>query len=57
MKDNSCRSCGDSLEVKKTCNICSQVNQLFCHNCGYVSQEQTHLQCMMISLDCTLLDA
>jgi len=57
MKDNSCRSCGNALEVKKTCNICSQANQFFCHNCGYVSEEQIHFQCTMISLDHTLLDA
>jgi len=57
MKDNSCRSCGNTLEVKKTCNICSQANQFFCHNCGYVSEEQIHFQCMMISLDSALLNA
>ncbi len=57
MKDNSCRSCGDTLEVKKICTVCSQANQFFCHNCGYVSEEQIHFQCVMVSFDHALLSA
>ncbi|HJJ23225.1 MAG TPA: hypothetical protein OQH54_05885 [Nitrosopumilus sp.] len=57
MKDNSCRQCGEGLEVNKNCKICSQANQFFCHNCGYVTEEQIHSQCIMISLGHTLLSA
>ena len=57
MTQDSCRKCGVELEVKKTCNICSQANQFFCHNCGYESEEQIHFQCMMVSFDHALLSA
>ena len=57
MKQDSCRKCGEELEVKKTCNICSQANQFSCHKCGYVTEEQMHFQCMMISFDHALLSA
>jgi len=55
MKDNSCRCCGHELEVNKKCDICNKENQFYCHGCGYVTEEQIHFQCMMISLDHTLL--
>ena len=57
MKQDSCKKCGEALEVKKTCNICSQANQFSCHKCGYVTEEQIHFQCMMISFDHALLSA
>ena len=55
MKQDSCRKCGVVLEVKKRCDICSQANQFFCHNCDYVSEEQIHFQCTMTSFSHTLL--
>lgn len=55
MKDELCRRCGNDLEENKKCDICHKANQFFCHECGYVSEEQVHFQCMMISLDHTLL--
>ncbi len=57
MKQDSCRKCGEALEVKTTCNICSQANQFSCHKCGYVTEEQIHFQCTMISFDHALLSA
>jgi len=57
MKQDSCRTCGATLEVKKKCNVCSQANQFFCHNCGYESEEQIHSQCMLISCNHALLGA
>ena len=57
MKQDSCRKCGEELEVKKTCNICSQANQFSCKKCGYVTEEQIHFQCNMISFDHVLLSA
>ena len=56
MKQDSCRHCGTGLEVKKTCNVCTQANQFFCHNCGYESEEQTHFQCTMTSFSHALLN-
>ncbi len=55
MKSESCKKCGCKLEINTKCDICNQVNQFFCHGCGYVTEEQIHFQCRMISLDHTLL--
>jgi len=57
MKIESCRTCGAELEVKKKCDICSQANQFFCHNCGYEGEEQIHFRCIMMSFDIALLNA
>jgi len=56
MKSESCRKCGCELEMNKKCDICNQANQLFCHGCGHITEEQIHFQCMMISFDYALLD-
>lgn len=55
MKDESCRKCGNALEVNKKCDICYIPNQMHCHECEYVSDEQIHFQCMMISKKRVLL--
>ena len=57
MNQDSCRTCGVALEVKKKCNVCSQANQFFCHNCGYETEEQIHSQCILISCNHALLGA
>ena len=57
MRFDSCKKCGTELEINKTCNVCQQPNQFFCHNCGNVTEEQIHFQCMMISFDYSLLNA
>ena len=55
MKDESCRQCGHELEINKKCNVCSKPNQFYCYGCGHISDEQIHFQCMMISMNHTLL--
>lgn len=47
MKQDSCRRCGNELEVNKKCDVCNKENQFYCHKCGYVSEEQIHFQCVM----------
>lgn len=47
MKQDSCRRCGNELEVNKKCDVCNKENQFYCHECGYVSEEQIHFQCVM----------
>ena len=51
MKEDSCRRCGNGLEVNKKCDICSKENQFYCHECGYVTEEQIHLECMMTRIN------
>ncbi|MBT8242920.1 MAG: hypothetical protein HKO48_03635 [Nitrosopumilus sp.] len=55
MKQELCRRCGDELEVNKKCNVCNKENQFYCHRCGYLTEEQLHLQCILISMDSLLL--
>ena len=50
MKQDSCRRCGNELEVNKKCDICNKENQFYCHECGYVTEEQIHLECMVTSI-------
>ena len=57
MNQDSCRTCGVTLEIKKKCNVCSQANQFFCHNCGYETEEQIHSQCILASCNHALLSA
>jgi len=47
MKQESCRRCGNELEMNKKCDVCNEVNQFFCHECGFVSEEQIHFKCLM----------
>ena len=55
MKQELCRRCGDELEVNKKCNVCNKENQFYCHTCGYLTEEQLHLQCILIGMDSLLL--
>jgi hypothetical protein len=48
MRIDSCRKCGKTLEVNKKCNICDKPNEFFCHNCGNITVEQIHSQCILI---------
>jgi len=50
MKQDSCRRCGNELEVNKKCDICNKENQFYCHECGYVTEEQIHFECMITSI-------
>ena len=55
MKFDSCRRCGKEMEVNKTCDVCLKANQLFCHGCGFTTDEQIHSECLMVKLDYALL--
>jgi len=56
MRIDSCRKCGTLLEINKKCYVCREPNQFFCHNCGNVTEEQIHSQCMLIEPDYKLLE-
>jgi hypothetical protein len=56
MRIDSCRKCGGTLEINKKCDICKKSNEFFCHKCGYVTEEQIHLQCMLIDFSCKILE-
>jgi|CXWL01.1.fsa_nt_gi hypothetical protein len=42
MRIDSCRKCGNTLEVNRKCHICNKANEFFCHNCRDVTIEQIH---------------
>ncbi len=53
MKLDSCRRCGNELEVNKKCTVCNKENQFYCHECGDVTIEQIHFECMMVGIEKT----
>ncbi len=55
MKFDSCRHCGKEMEINKNCEICFKPNQLFCHGCGFTTDEQIHSECLMVRLNHTLV--
>jgi len=57
MRIDLCRRCGAEMEVSKRCSVCHGANEFLCRGCGVTCPEQTHLSCMLISLDCAMLDA
>ena len=56
MRIDSCRKCGIELEINKKCYVCNKPNQFFCHSCSNVTEEQIHLQCMIIESNYKLLE-
>jgi len=56
MRIDSCRKCGIELEENKKCDVCGKVNQLFCHNCGSISEEQIHSECHLTKSNYNLLN-
>ena len=57
MRTDSCRKCGAALEVNKKCNVCNKASKFFCHNCGDVTIEQIHSQCMLIGFSYKILES
>jgi len=45
MKIDSCKKCGNTLEVTHTCPLCSQPNKFGCTHCQITLDEQYHTQC------------
>ena len=55
MKDTSCRKCGGRLYVYKKCNVCFKPNQFTCGKLGHTTDEEIHVQCIMMHMDHTIL--
>ena len=45
MRNESCRKCGNDLEITKSCSFCDKPIQYSCNKCNYNTDEQTHLDC------------
>lgn len=51
MRNESCRKCGNDLEVTKSCSFCDKPIQYRCNKCNYDTDEQTHLDCFKDSFE------
>ena len=56
MRNDSCRKCGDELKTKENCLVCHQPIKFICKTCHAETNEQIHLQCILIDMDYKLLD-
>ena len=45
MKIDSCRKCGQELEIQKKCSSCNEPITFQCVYCNYLTDEQLHFQC------------
>ncbi len=51
MRSESCRKCGNDLEITKSCPFCDKPIQYRCNKCDYDTDEQTHLDCFKESFE------
>jgi hypothetical protein len=56
MREESCRRCGQEMDIGKKCDICNKPNQYHCHRCGYEPEKQIHSTCMMVDSKARLLN-
>ncbi len=45
---DSCRNCGEVLNVFATCMICDQPSQFKCSNCYHFVDDPIHTNCVII---------
>ena len=47
MTDAICRSCGsEEMYVKRVCALCKQAINFVCDNCGHITDERVHVDCI-----------
>jgi len=49
MRIDSCRKCGNELEINQRCDVCHDAIEFYCHGCGATTEKQIHRQCMINS--------
>ena len=49
MRIDSCRKCGNELEINQRCDVCNDAIEFYCHGCGATTEKQIHRQCMFNS--------
>lgn len=47
MRLDSCRNCGFTLDVKKSCNTCNQPLQFQCKHCMKFAEDPIHTNCII----------
>ena len=56
MRNDSCRKCGNKMETKDKCSTCKEPTKFVCSQCLVETEEQIHLQCILIDMHYKLLD-
>ena len=47
MTESLCRRCGaEDMHIKMVCEFCNQPIKFECGNCGYVTDEKVHVDCI-----------
>ena len=47
MAETICRSCGsESIHIKAICEFCKQPISFECGNCGYITDDKVHVDCI-----------
>ena len=49
MRIDSCRKCGNELEINQRCDVCHDAIEFYCHGCGATTEKQIHRQCLINS--------
>jgi len=47
MKIDSCKKCGNVLEISHACSVCEEPNKFECTHCNIVLDEQYYTQCIL----------
>ena len=56
MREESCRRCGNTLEISSKCDICYLPDKFYCHSCGYESEKQIHSKCALVDFNSRLVN-
>ncbi len=56
MRVDSCKKCGNSLEISQYCDVCKQPVSFICNGCKR-EEDQFHLKCTLSSFSNALLKA
>lgn len=51
MRNESCRKCGNGLQVTLTCSFCEKPIKLHCNNCNIDTEEKIHFECYKDSFE------
>ena len=45
--DESCRNCGEELDILNTCIVCEQPTKFQCTSCLHFIDDPVHTECMI----------
>jgi len=57
MRIDSCRKCGQEFKISRECSVCDKPIEFHCTRCNIVTDEQIHLNCILVAFNYYLLKA